>query len=77
MQIGDSVLMKENVKTGKLVCKFQPVPFKVIDRKGQMIIAAYGSEIKARHSSHFKPVAFTNTSGQATYDPSVSDDVVF
>jgi hypothetical protein len=56
LKIGDDVLMSEKVKSGKLIPKFQPQPFKVIDKKGSMVVAVRGSEVKARNSSNFKRV---------------------
>ena len=53
---GDRVLMKNDIKYGKLQPKFQEEPFEVIGRKGSMIIAQRGPEIKARNSSHFKRI---------------------
>ena len=48
--------MKNVAKSGKLVPKFQPEPFQVIERKGSMVIARRGEETKARDCSHFKQV---------------------
>ena len=56
IRIGDTVLMKETFRKGKLIPPFQPLPFKVIGTNRSMITAARGSEIKTRNSSHFKRV---------------------
>jgi hypothetical protein len=53
---GDKVLMKNVTKFGKLVPKFQSQPFEVIEKRGSMIIAKRGNEVKARNSSHFRPI---------------------
>ena len=48
--------MKNVTKPGKLMSKFHKAPFEVIDKRGSMIVAMWGDEIKAQNSSHFKPV---------------------
>lgn len=55
ISVGDKVLMK-NVTHGKMVPKFQPDPFEVIETKGSMVVAQRGDEVKARNSSHFRKV---------------------
>ena len=44
------------MQTGKLVRKFQQQPFEVIKRKGVIVTAHRGQEIKARNVSHFRKV---------------------
>ena len=56
LKVGDSVLMKNATKRGKLTSKFHEQPFEVIERKGDMVIARRGQEIKARNTSHFKSI---------------------
>ena len=53
---GDRVLMKNVTQQGKMIPKFQPEPFEVIEKKGAMIIAQRGQEVKARNSSHFRKI---------------------
>lgn len=55
--IGDKVLLKNVAQQGKLVPKFQHEPFEVIDRKGTMVTAQRGQEVKARNTSHFRRVS--------------------
>ena len=52
IKVGDKVLLKNVTQTGKLVPKFQQQPFEVIKRKGVMVTAQRGQEIKARNVSH-------------------------
>lgn len=56
INVGDVVLMKNVTRQGKLVPKFQPNPFEVVEKKGSMIVAQRGDEVKARNSSHFRKV---------------------
>jgi len=56
---GDKVIMKNMKMGGKLQAKFQPQPFTVVRRKGPMIVAQRGQEIKVRNSQHFKRVETT------------------
>ena len=56
IKVGDKVLLKNVTQTGKLVPKFQKQPFEVIKRKGVMVTAQRGQEIKARNVSHFRKV---------------------
>lgn len=53
---GDKVLMKNITNPGKMKPKFQQEPFQVVDKKGSMILAQRGREVKARNSSFFKRV---------------------
>ena len=53
---GNKVLIRNHTKFGKLEPKFQKEPFEVIDRKGSMIVAKRGDEIKARNACHFKRI---------------------
>ena len=54
--VGDRVLMKNTTQHGKMVPKFQPKPFEVVQKKGSMIVAQRGHELKARNSCHFQKV---------------------
>ena len=56
INVGDKVLLKTVTQTRKLVPKFQQQPFEVIKRKGVMVTAQRGQEIKARNVSHFRNV---------------------
>ena len=56
IKVGDKVLLKNVTQTGKLVPKFQQQPFEVIKRKGVMVTAQRGQEIKSRNVSHFRIV---------------------
>lgn len=56
LKVGEKVIMKNVTKTGKLQPKFHEDPFEVIQKKGSMIVAQRGSEVKARNSSHFRKV---------------------
>ena len=56
IKVGDTVLIKNPLKYGKLEPKFQAEPFEVIDKRGSMVLAQRGQEVKARNSSHFRPV---------------------
>ena len=56
VEVGDQVLMKNVTKKGKLMPKFHEEPFEVITKKGTMLVAQRGSEVKARNSSHFKKI---------------------
>ena len=56
LKIGDKVLMKNITKPGKLQPKFQQEPFEIIEKKGSMVIAQRGEEVKARNSCHFRNV---------------------
>ena len=50
------MLLKNVTQTGKLVPTFQQQPFEVMKRKGVMVTAQRGQEIKARNVSHFRKV---------------------
>ena len=56
IKVRDKVLLKNVTQPGKLVPKFQQQPFDVIKRKGVMVTAQRGQEIKARNVSHFRKV---------------------
>ena len=56
LNVGDKILMRHMTKTGKLVSKFDPEPYEVVDRKGSMLIVQRGEERKARNAMHCKPV---------------------
>jgi hypothetical protein len=56
LQVGDKALMRNVTERGKLVPKFQPTPFVVQEKKGSMIVARRGDEVKARNSSHFRKI---------------------
>ena len=54
LHVGDKVLMKNVTDHGKLKPKFHEEPYEVIEKRGSMVIAKRGNEVKARNSSHFK-----------------------
>jgi transposase InsO family protein len=60
---GDTVLIK-NDKSGKLEPNFSANPYQVIERRGSMIIAKRGEEIKARNSSHVQPMKYADNPSQ-------------
>ncbi len=70
LEVGDKVLMKNVVKQGKLVPKFQPEPFEIVEKKGSMITAQRGLELKSRNSSHFRLI---NTK-EDPLDPNEAND---
>ncbi|XP_014677756.1 PREDICTED: uncharacterized protein K02A2.6-like [Priapulus caudatus] len=55
LRVGDKVLMKNNV-SGKLIPKFKPDPYEVIDIRGPMVIIQRGEEVKARNCSLLKQI---------------------
>jgi hypothetical protein len=76
ISIGDKVLMKEVRNQGKLVPKFQPDPFEVIERKGPMVIVKRGEEVKARNIQHFKRIGSQpdlHNSSNETMETEMSD----
>ena len=48
--------MKNVTKQGKSQPKFHVDPYQVIQKKGSMVVARRGNEVKTRNSSHFKRV---------------------
>lgn len=74
IQVNDKVLMKNVTKSGKLVSKFQKDPFRVIEKKGSMIIAKRGEEVKARNSSHFRRITTDLDPLKVKQNPSFDSD---
>ena len=72
--IGDKVLLKRMTPQNKLSTKFDPNPYQVIDRKGSMIIAQRGTEIKARNSIHCKRLVTEKE--PLLFDHKYDDDVI-
>ena len=68
---GDKVLIRNHTKFGKLEPKFQKEP---IDRKGSMIVATRGDEIKIRNASHFKRFVTSDDPLTAHYEK--TDDLL-
>ena len=54
--VGDTVLMKHSKKKGKSIPPYQEEPFEVTEKKGSMLVAQRGEEVKARNSSAMKKV---------------------
>jgi hypothetical protein len=75
LDIGERVLLKHMGSKGKLSSKFDPNPYQIIDRRGSMIIAQRGSEIKARNSIHCKKL-HTMNEPLLYVDPQEFDDGV-
>jgi hypothetical protein len=71
LRVGDKVLLKNEVK-GKLIPKYMSEPFEVVARKGSMITAQRGRELKTRNSSKFKAV---DCSEPVVHDQAENDDV--
>jgi hypothetical protein len=61
MNVGDSVLVREDIKQGKLSTPFKQNPYVVVDKKGSMITATAGDGNVTRNSSRFKKVPFEPT----------------
>jgi len=70
IDVGDKVLMRSSKKL-KHSPVFDPNPFYVINRKGSMIIARRGQEVKARDASHFKKVTIIQ---EPVIDNQATDD---
>ena len=54
LQVGDSVLVKDSTKKGKLVKPFIAEPYTIVNKKGSLVTASNGQSCVTRNSSHFK-----------------------
>jgi hypothetical protein len=61
MNVGDSVLVREDIKQGKLSTPFKQNPYVFVDKKGSMITATAGDGNFTRNSSRLKKVPFEPT----------------